>query len=53
MTLNGTNGMKLQENGTDILDITDDAAVTFASGTGQALILLLKQLLFSNLVQVT
>ena len=37
MTLNGTNGMKLQENGTDILDITDDAAVTFASGTGQAL----------------
>ena len=37
MTLNGTNGMKLQENGTDILDITDAAAVTFASGTGQAL----------------
>ena len=37
MTLNGTNGMKLQENGTDILDITDDTAVTFASGTGQAL----------------
>jgi hypothetical protein len=37
MTLNGTNGMKLQENGTDILDITDDAAVTFSSGSGQAL----------------
>jgi len=37
MTLNGTNGMKLQENGTDILDITDAAAVTFSSGTGQAL----------------
>ena len=37
LTLNGTNGMKLQENGTDILDITDDTAVTFASGTGQAL----------------
>ena len=37
MTLNGTNGIKLQENGTDILDITDDTAVTFTSGIGQAL----------------